>query len=111
MGEQTYERTVDQLEDRYAKSIASTARAAVEAHSSTDLDEIHEQAYDAVFNSLIEDAAWEPVEAADISDIAHDAAHAAIREYLEDHHSACGTRIVSERETGRRMCPRCLVYL
>jgi hypothetical protein len=80
MSDQDYERLVTSLERKYAKTIAAEARSAF-LRAKDEGDEWADQAaHDAVVDALLADEAWEPVEAADISDIAWDAATEAERE-------------------------------
>jgi hypothetical protein len=65
--DETYEKAVSVLENKYAKEIAAVARRAVEREE----DDVF--AADLVSTYLLNDLEWEKVEAKDISDIAYDA--------------------------------------
>lgn len=58
-----------------AKAIAAIAWAAI---GTQDDEQAHENAYDCVFNALIGDLDWEHKPATEISDVAYEAATAAV---------------------------------
>lgn len=79
MKDVAYERFVGRLEGRYAGHIASTA---VLAARKADADMRHEAAIDAVEDFLMHELTWQHVAAADISDIAHEAADKAVNRLI-----------------------------
>jgi len=76
-----YERVVTDLERSYEKVIARQAERLIDScrGSHLDEDEAREEARELLTSYLLNDEQWEPVAAADISDIAYEAVEKAAR--------------------------------
>lgn len=77
MSDSTYEAVVTALEKRYEKTITAQAARLVREHG-MDGDG-RDEARELLSSYLLNDTDWEPVAAADISDIAYEAVEQAVR--------------------------------